>query len=69
MDNIAVSFIAEGKFENALIPKDLFVELAVRLREEGTMPVYFEKRNVMVEGMVVLAKGTEKGFMLFPISE
>ncbi|WP_180953448.1 hypothetical protein [Bacillus sp. T33-2] len=55
--NVGCYLVTEGKFEQAVIPQKMFLELVKNLREKGKETVHFSERSIEVEGVYIPAKG------------
>lgn len=64
--NISCYLISNGEFVTASLPKDLLVELAVSLRQNGEEQVHFPDRSILVEGIYIPAKGTKNSLIVLP---
>lgn len=64
--NIGCFLLVYGKFEKAVLPEELLIELSKSLREKGKEMVHFEDKSVEVEGVYVPAKGSK--ISLLPLS-
>lgn len=65
-DNLAVSLIVDGSFNNVVISKEMLSELSQTLREEGKCTVYLANKTLIAEGLVILGKGSKNQVMVFP---
>jgi hypothetical protein len=63
--NIECFLVTNGKFEKAVMPKELLVELAENLRTKGNEMVFFAKKSIEVEGIYIPAKGSTTRLMAF----
>ena len=64
--NIECFLVTEGKFEAAVFPEKLLVDLAKNLRSKGFETVHFADRSVEVEGVYIPAKGSKTKLMALP---
>lgn len=64
--NIGCYLISEGKFEKALLPEEILVNLSKSLRNDGVEIVHFENRSILVEGIYIPAKGSKHSIMVLP---
>ena len=67
--NIECYLVTEGKFEAAVLPEKLLVELAKSLRNKGFETVHFADRSIEVEGVYIPAKGSKTKLIAFPDTE
>lgn len=64
--NITCFLVREGKFESAILPEKLLLELTKNLRNSGTETVHFTDKSIEVEGVYIPAKGSKTRLMALP---
>lgn len=60
---ITCYLVTEGKFEKAVMPEQLLIELVKTLRDKGKETVHFSERSIEVEGVYIPAKGSKSLIM------
>lgn len=64
--NVECYLLTNGKFEIAVFPEKLLLELTKNLRSKGKETVHFSNRSIEVEGLFVPAKGIKTKLMALP---
>ena len=67
--NIGCYLVAEGKLVRAFIPEEMLIELAIKLRTDGSEVVGFKDKEILAEGVYIPAKGSNTNIMVLPEME
>ena len=57
--NIGCFLVVEGRFEQAVLPQELLLELVKSLKDKGKETVHFSERSIEIEGIYIPAKGSK----------